>query len=333
MTNLRRPFYANVNPQTALAASIHHIRLPHLSKLSASWYVVLVSDSYTVFLAGKNTSVDPAGDPIEQTVVGVFSQYRALVYQPMWGKTLAVLVAQAAKAVEDFWAGLRNEVWPNEVKIDVAIAWLGNELVGERGLFLNPAYDVWREKYYGPHAAGGDWKEVADRVCTSLSELAALRGRPGLADVIGVTSLMGQPDPKRYSLPHQFDECMQKFFAYARGQGVQTASIARISDSIALYDSFHFRENSASRKKLAEHFGHQLRVLIAEFTASQISLNRLEEIYRRHAYSDKGKTFIPVVYQRPIGDAEAGLRTNKVKAKLAELDPLDPEFWAAQEEA
>ena len=54
------------------------------------------------------------------------------------------------------------------------IAWLGNELVGERGLCLNPAYDVWREKYYGPHAAGGDWKEVADRVCTSLRELTAL---------------------------------------------------------------------------------------------------------------------------------------------------------------
>ena len=116
---------------------------------------------------------------------------------------------------------------------------------------------------------------------------------------------MAQPDPKRYSLPHQFDECTNKFFAYARGQGVKTASI---SDS--LYASFHFRENSASRKKLAEHLGHQRRVLIAEYTASQVSLNRLGEIYHRHAYSDKGKTFIPVVYQRAIGDAEGGLRAN-----------------------
>ena len=29
-----RPFFANVNPQTALAVSIDHSRLPHLSKLS-----------------------------------------------------------------------------------------------------------------------------------------------------------------------------------------------------------------------------------------------------------------------------------------------------------
>ena len=72
-----RPFYANVNPQTALAASIDHSRLPHLSKLSGilntglgeiqpdaspgrARYVVLVSDSYTVFLAGKDAS-DPSG--------------------------------------------------------------------------------------------------------------------------------------------------------------------------------------------------------------------------------------------------------------------------------
>ena len=101
---------------------------------------------------------------------------------------------------------------------------------------------------------------------------------------------------------------MKKFFAYARGQGIQTASLARVSDTLPFYDSLHFRENSASRKKLAEHLGHQLRALIAEYTASQISLDRLESIHRRHAYSDKGKTFIPVIYQRAIGDAEAGLK-------------------------
>ena len=200
-----RPFYANVNPQTALAASIDHARPPLLSKLSSisntglseiqpdasrgrARYLVLVSDSCTVFLAGKSTSVDLAGDLIEQTISGVFSQYRAIQYRPMWGTTLPVLVAEAVKTTQELWTGLRNEVWANEVKIDVAIAWLENELVGERGLFLNPAYETWREKHHRPHAAGGDWKEVADRVCTSLS--AALRGRPELDGVIGVTWFM-----------------------------------------------------------------------------------------------------------------------------------------------
>ena len=90
---------------------------------------------------------------------------------------------------------------------------------------------------------------------------------------------MGQPAPKR-------DECMKKFFAYARSQGMKTVSLARISDSITMYDSFHFRENSASRKKLAEHIGHQMRVLIAEHIASKVPVTRFEEIYSRHAYSD-----------------------------------------------
>ena len=99
---------------------------------------------------------------------------------------------------------------------------MGNELVGETGLFLT-MYDAWKEKKYGPHSASGAWKEVADRVRTSIRELAALRGRPEIAEVLGVICLMGQPDPKRYQLPHQFGECMKKFFAFARGHGLQTA--------------------------------------------------------------------------------------------------------------
>ena len=89
----------------------------------------------------------------------------------------------------------------------MAIAWLGNELVGERGMYLNPAYDAWREKHHGLHAAcRRGLEEVADRICESIRELAALRSKPELANVLGVTCLMGQPDPKRYQLPHQFDE-------------------------------------------------------------------------------------------------------------------------------
>ena len=60
-----------------------------------------------------------------------------------------MLVAQAKKAVEDLWSDLRNEPSAKEVEIDVAVAWLGNELVDECGLFLNPAYNAWREKYCG----------------------------------------------------------------------------------------------------------------------------------------------------------------------------------------
>ena len=212
------------------------------------------------------------------------------------------------------------------------VAWLGNELVGERGLFLNPAYEYWREKYHGPHYAAGDWREIADRVCTSICELAALRGRPDVGNAVGVITMLGQPDPKRYQLPHQFDECMKKFFGYARSLGMKTVSVSRIADSIPMFDAFHFREDSAQRKRLAEHIGHHMRVLIAEHIAAKVPASRFDEVHRRHPYKDTGKSFIPVIYQRAIGDAEAGARASKVKAALADLDPWDYEFWAVKEE-
>ena len=112
----------------------------------------------------------------------------------------------------NLWEGIKHEPWSSTVEIDIAVAWLGNELVGERGLFLNPAYELWKEKHYGPHYAAGEWREIADRVCTSIGELAALRGRPEFGDAVGVITLLGQSDPVQYALPHQFDECMKKFF-------------------------------------------------------------------------------------------------------------------------
>ena len=190
---------------------------------------------------------------------------------------MPIIVAQARDAVDELWEGIKNESWASTVEIDVAVAWLGNELVGERGLFLNPAYEYWREKQHGPHYAAGDWREIADRLCTSIGELAALRGRPNVGNAMGVITMLGQPDPKRYQLPHQFDECMKKFFGYARSLGVKTISVSRIADSIPMFDAFHFREDSAQRKRLAEHIGHHMRVLIAEHIAAKVPASRFDE--------------------------------------------------------
>ena len=80
-----------------------------------------------------------------------------------------------------------------------------------------------------------------------------------------------------------------------------------------MYDTFHFREDSSQRNKLTERIGHH----IAEHIANKVPESRFEEIHRKYPYSEKGKTFIPVIYQRAIGDAEAGKRASKVKAELA----------------
>ena len=96
---------------------------------------------------------------------------------------------------------------------------------------------------------------------------------------MGVMCLMGQPDRKRYRLPHQLDECMKKFFPFAQGQGLSTCCLARIPDSIP-HDAYSFREDSTKRKGLTEHMGHQLRVLIAEHSASYVLLDRFDEAHR-----------------------------------------------------
>ena len=86
-----------------------------------------------------------------------------------------------------------------------------------------------------------------------------------------------------------------------------------------MFDAFHFREDSTQRERLAEHIGHDMRVLIAEHITAKVI------VHRKHPYKDTGKSFIPVIHQRAIGDAEAGARASKVK-------PWDAEFCTLKEE-
>ena len=344
-----RPFYANVNPHTALAASIDHLRLPGSSRLSAIAnaglseiqpdasrgrvrYLVLVTDSFSVFLAGKRSSVDLAGDLVEQVATGGDDELRGGHLQAPLGQNPAPCRPGPGRDCRIVGGDQERTLCFHGR--DRHCGSLARQRAGGReGAVPESCLRTLEGKQYGPHYAAGDWREIADRVCTSIGELAALRGRPEFGDAVGVITLLGQPDPLRYALPHQFDECMKKFFGYARSLGVKTISVARIKDSIPMYDAFHFREDSSQRKKLTEHIGHHMRVLIAEHIASKVMESRFEEIHRRYPYLDKGKTFIPVIYQRAIGDAEAAKRASKVKAELATLDPWDPEFWATKEEA
>ena len=78
----------------------------------------MVSDSYTIFLTGKKTTVDLAGDLIQQTANGVFSQYRAVIYHPLWGKTLPLLVDEVVKSVNNLWSGLASKPWNQQVAGD-----------------------------------------------------------------------------------------------------------------------------------------------------------------------------------------------------------------------
>ena len=56
---------------------------------------------------------------------------------------------------------------PSCLEIDVTVVWMGNELCGRRGVFLDPGTPNWQ---IGPegYAAEGLWPEIAGRVCGEI---------------------------------------------------------------------------------------------------------------------------------------------------------------------
>ena len=55
------------------------------------------------------------------------------VHEMMWGKTLRHLVKRGVELAADAWTR-----YGDEARINLHIAWLGNELVGENGIAQNP---------------------------------------------------------------------------------------------------------------------------------------------------------------------------------------------------
>ena len=135
---------------------------------------------------------------------------------------------------------------PSCLEIDIVVVWMGNELCGRRGVFLDPGTPQWQ---IGPegYAAAGLWPEIAGRVCGEIGRLAALQGRP----VVGSVQILGDADPVDYSLPPEYREAIHKFMGYARSRGLYTSSIRTAVSSIPKHDHYHFREDSTHRSTLA----------------------------------------------------------------------------------
>ena len=122
-----------------------------------------MSDSYTMFVAGKKTTVDLTKDIVPTKLqrrllaipcgrlpslrgsryLGLWSQKPLRVWflgpeslntgyldllVPLWGKTLPLIVDEVRQAVLNLWSGPVSEPWSQEVLIDVAVQWMGNEV-------------------------------------------------------------------------------------------------------------------------------------------------------------------------------------------------------------
>ena len=216
--------------------------------------LVIVSDSTTVFMAGKRTFCDRAPDIKEmRTGNGILSHYAHVEYCPIWGASLPPIVDKVHSR-------------PQSLAVDVMIIWMGNELVGRRDVFVDPNVPKWRQTAENMEATGV-WEELTSKVCGQIQRLAALKGRPCVNSV----QLLGDAHPADYKLPPEYREAVQMFFAYARGRGLATGSLDVAVSTIPKYDGYHVREDRTHRAAFANVLAHRAHCVQAEVSLSSLS--------------------------------------------------------------
>ena len=107
---------------------------------------------------------------------------------------------------------------PQSLHVDISVAWMGNKLVGKRGVFVDPNTRNWAQNL-GNMQALGVWPEVASAVCGQIQRLAAVQGRP----MVNSVQILGDAFPTDYKLPIENREAVRMFFTYARGRYVLNA--------------------------------------------------------------------------------------------------------------
>ena len=293
--------------------------------------LVVCSDSFTVFQRSNRGWTDLAGDLEQLRVDGTLSAYERVIYRPLWGKSLPHIVHEITKAVQETIDEFSGAGQSQFLRIDIQAIWLGNELVGERGVFLEPTMPQWREKQLpaGYHAARGEWSEIADRVCTSLGSLAALKGRPSIGEFVGAIVLIGQPNPAKYLLPEGYGECLDTFFEFAEQLGMHTASVAEVIAPFTMWDAYHFRDDSCNRKILADWLACVANVLACEDQVSFLKTEDIDLLARRFPYQHHGLILNQMQFNETVNKHMQSATLPKHHPEEVELNPWD----YAEEEA
>ena len=290
--------------------------------------LVVCSDSFTVFQRSNRGWTDIAGDLEQLRVDGTLSAYERVIYRPLWGKSLPHIVNEVTKAVQETIDEFSGAGQSQFLRIDIQAIWLGNELVGERGVFLEPTMPQWREKQLpaGYHAARGEWSEIADRVCTSLSSLAALKGRPSIGEFVGAIALIGQPNPAKYLLPEGYGDCVDTFFEFAEQLGMHTASVAEVIAPFTMWDA---RDDSCNRKILADWLACVANVLACEDQVSFLKTEDIDLMARRFPYQQHGLILNQMQFNETVNKHMQSATLPKHHPEEVELNPWD----YAEEEA
>ena len=252
--------------------------------------LILVSDSTTVFVAGKKTKTNILSDLAAAKNTSL-CMYTEIIYEPLWGKTLTEISARIVALIDQ--TIIRYGVSDPELLIDAVACWQGNELVGRRGIFLNPQPPTWWDHQQGPITAEGSWEKICTRCFQNLNALAETQRRH---PQVGVVQLLSGIRGFVYGLPKQFDECMRTIFDEAARNGLAVASMHEYCSDLPLFtDGYHFREDSQSRRKLIAGISHGIHLATAELYAKNAVLADRPgflNLQKKHRFDPRGRYLV-----------------------------------------
>ena len=241
--------------------------------------LVLVSDSTTVFLASASrghSRMDLSHD-IMARAKNLLPEYADIRYEPLWGSNITKLVERATALTNQLLALYHHN--PHMV-VDVMVVWNGNELVGGRGVFLDPNFKDWMEKQWRrPHVAKGSWNFIGPKITREIKKLSALQGESRVGNV----TLVSTTRASVFSLPPKFGTLVKGLLEYAARLGLAAVDMSDLAGALHQCDHFH------NRHKFMKWISHTLRLGIATAYAKQIPGGIVHELMRDFPYIESAR--------------------------------------------
>ena len=180
---------------------------------------------------------------------------------------------------------------PQSLAVDIIVVWMGNELVGKRGVFVDPNTPNWAQNLDNMQALGV-WPEVASAECGQIQRLAASRPQ-GQADGQQCSDL-GGCFPHRLQVAHRVQGSGSHVFKYARGRGVFTGSLEVPVANVPKYDGYYFREDSTHRAAFANCIARRARCVQAEATLGRLSAEDTQFLMDNFPFDQFGERVYPM---------------------------------------
>ena len=229
-----------VNPQEA---TLSHV----------TW--ILVSDSCCALITGRRHTLRKydLAEHFKERKPGYVTEF---IHEMMWGKTLRHLVKRGIELAKD-----ARTRYGEDARINLHLAWFGNELVGEDGIAQNPNWP-----YDGPN---GQWPTIladSERHLTWFVEKARELG----LQTAGLTTAPWSADYGIHPIFDEFFKALEPKFKdltrCSRGQSdprFPWLPATGYADDLEFKDNWHFVNSDENRVRLAFYW-----------TATMFSLDR-----------------------------------------------------------